>query len=255
MDIECLKVRKSIFGEGTPKICVPIAERTEEDILRQANCIADSSADCVEFRVDWYENHQDIEKVLDVVKKVREIIGDQVLLFTFRSEREGGEAAITVEDYMELCKQVCKSGWIDLLDVEAFREVGLLKKLCDMAHSYHVYVVASNHDFKKTPNEEEMARRLIYMNDMGADIPKLAVMPQQERDVLNLLSATVRYYESGGKKPVITMSMGSLGGVTRVIGEVFGSTLTFATLGKASAPGQMELETVDEVMKRIHQSL
>ena len=86
------------------------------------------------------------------------------------------------------------------------------------------------------------------MDDMGADIPKLAVMPVKERDVLNLLSATLQYYELGGTKPVITMSMKRLGGVSRIAGAVTGSALTFATVGEASAPGQLPIGLMRDIL-------
>ena len=35
------------------------------------------------------------------------------------------------------------------------------------------------------------------------------------------------------------MSMGKLGVISRICGEVFGSAVTFGTAGKASAPGQL----------------
>ena len=44
--------------------------------------------------------------------------------------------------------------------------------------------------------------------------------------------------------PIITMSMGALGAVSRLSGEAIGSAMTFANPGKASAPGQVSLEVV-----------
>jgi len=253
--MDTIKVRDIVIGEGVPKTFVPIVEQKEANILTLTKQIAESNADCVELRIDYFEHHEDFERVVRLVRMIREMIGNKVLLFTFRSDREGGQASITTERYKALLTRVCKSGLIDLVDVEAFREEGLLREICDIAHEYGVYVVASNHDFNKTPSEEEMARRLIHMEHWGADIPKIAVMPQSKRDVLELLGATLRYYENGGNKPIITMSMGAIGGISRFSGEVFGSCATFATIGKASAPGQMELDMMETIMNNIHKYL
>ena len=52
--------------------------------------------------------------------------------------------------------------------------------------------------------------------------------------------------------PVITMSMGVLGGVSRLCGEAFGSAMTFANPGQASAPGQISLDVVNDVLDALH---
>ena len=121
-----------------------------------------------------------------------------------------------------------------------------------LAHEHKVFVVASNHEFFTTPKPDELVRRLKCMDEMGADLPKLAVMPKTERDVLNLLSATLAYYEAGGEKPVITMSMNQLGVVSRLAGELYGSSMTFATVGKTSAPGQLSIDKVRAVLQMLH---
>ena len=44
------------------------------------------------------------------------------------------------------------------------------------------------------------------------------------------------------------MAMGDLGKVTRVSGELFGSCLTFASVGRASAPGQIAVDELDRIL-------
>ena len=122
----------------------------------------------------------------------------------------------------------------------------------ECSHEGQVLVVASSHDFEKTPDEDTMLERLRYMDSQGADIPKLAVMPCDESDVAALLNATLRYKTEGGDKPVITMSMGRMGLLSRLAGEVYGSAVTFATAGKASAPGQISVDEVRYVLKLLH---
>lgn len=252
MQIKSVTVRGIEFGSGMPKICVPIIGQTEDDILKQATKALSQQPDCIELRIDWFPEVADIDKVLHILKRLRDTIGETVLLFTFRSDSEGGRQAITAADYRSLCKQVCESGFIDLLDVEAFMQDGLLNAVSRMAHDNGVYVVGSNHDFDGTPEEQEIVGRLRLMDDEGADFPKIAVTPQKERDVLTLLSATLRYYEMGGEKPVITMSMRDMGMISRIAGETFGSSLTFAVVDEASAPGQLPFDQVKEMLTILH---
>lgn len=252
MQIESVKVRTIEFGKGMPKICVPIVGRTEAEILAQADRMISKKPDCIELRIDWFEAVNDVNQVIQVLQNLRNVIGETVLLFTFRSSLEGGERAISIDDYRYLCEVVCRSGYIDLLDVEAFMQEGLLAGICETAHANGVYVVASNHDFDGTPQESDMLKRLQHMEQQGADILKLAVMPQKERDVLTLLSATLQYHEMGGTRPIITMSMKDLGMVSRLAGETFGSAMTFAAVGQASAPGQIPIDDVRQILVVLH---
>lgn len=49
------------------------------------------------------------------------------------------------------------------------------------------------------------------MQELGADIPKIAVMPQSRKDVLTLLSATEEMASKYADRPIITMSMSATG--------------------------------------------
>ena len=159
---------------------------------------------------------------------------------------------------------VAKSGYVDLVDVEAFTGEEIVKSMIQEAHSYGVKVIASNHDFDATPEKDEIVRRLRMMQDYGADIPKMAVMPKSKQDVLTLLSATLEMSEQFADRPIITMSMAGTGVVSRLAGtgvvsrlagETFGSALTFGAATKASAPGQINVNELEQVLDIIHKSL
>ena len=141
------------------------------------------------------------------------------------------------------------------MDVEIFTGDEIVKKIIDVVHAAGVKVVASNHDFHKTPAKSDIIYRLRKMQDMGADIPKIAVMPQNKRDVLTLLAATEEMVTDYADRPVITMSMAGTGLISRLCGEVFGSALTFGAVGKASAPGQMNAADLSEILTLIHKSM
>ena len=93
---------------------------------------------------------------------------------------------------------------------------------------------------------------MVAMQQAGANLPKLAVMPQSRADVLELLAATAEMADRHPETPIITMSMGALGAVSRLSGEALGSAMTFANPGQASAPGQVSLEVVNEVLDALH---
>ncbi|MCC2253415.1 type I 3-dehydroquinate dehydratase [Ruminococcus sp. CLA-AA-H200] len=250
-----VKVRNIEIGTGIPKICVPIVGETREEILKAVETIKTTAADVVEWRVDWYEDIFDFEKTKETMESLRAVLGDMPILFTFRTSNEGGEKAIDADAYVELNKNAAKTGLIDLVDVEVFTGDDAVKAVVETAHQCGVKVVASNHDFHKTPAKEEIVSRLRKMQELGADIPKIAVMPQSRRDVLTLLAATEEMASDYADRPIITMSMSGTGVISRLCGEAFGSALTFGAVGKASAPGQMGAEDLQTVLELLHKSM
>jgi 3-dehydroquinate dehydratase-1 len=250
-----VEVRGVKIGEGIPKICVPIVGKTKEEILSAAKALTNVKVDVVEWRVDWFEGVFDFAKVEDVLKELRPALGEIPLLFTFRTSKEGGERSIEAEAYAALNKNVAATGMVDLVDVEVFTGDEVVKDIIAGAHASGVKVVASNHDFDKTPDKDDIVGRLRKMQELGADIPKIAVMPQSKKDVLTLLTATEEMATNYADRPIITMSMAGTGLISRLCGEAFGSALTFGAVGKASAPGQMNAEDLNTILNLIHTSM
>ena len=250
-----LRVRDLEIGAGAPKIIVPIVGVTKEEIIEEAKTFDSIPVDVVEWRVDWFEHAFEFEKVKEVLKELREVLGNTPLLVTFRTSKEGGEKAIEAEAYAELNISAAKTGYVDLVDVEIFTGDDIVKKIIDGVHAEGVKVIASNHDFHKTPAKSDIIYRLRKMQDMGADIPKIAVMPQNKRDVLTLLSATEEMVTDYADRPIITMSMAGTGVISRLCGEVFGSSMTFGAAKKASAPGQMGVKDLETVLHLLHSAM
>ena len=244
-----IKVRDIEIGAGAPKIIVPIVGVTKEDILNEAKTFDSIPVDVVEWRVDWFEHVFEFDKVEDVLKELRTVLGNIPLLLTFRTKKEGGEKAIDTKDYKELNLRAAKTGYVDFIDVEIFTGDDVVREIIDGAHAAGVRVIASNHDFFKTPAKSDIIYRL---RKMGADIPKIAVMPQSKRDVLTLLCATEEMVTDYADRPIITMSMAGTGVISRLCGEVFGSSMTFGAAKKASAPGQMGVNDLNTVLDLLH---
>ena len=127
--MKAVEVRNIKIGEGIPKICVPIVGVTKEDIINEAKTFENIPVDVVEWRVDWFENVFDIEKVKDVLTDLRQVLKDTPILFTFRTSKEGGEKAIEAADYAKLNKEIAATGNVDLVDVEAFTGDEVVKEV------------------------------------------------------------------------------------------------------------------------------
>ena len=246
--MSCVTIRGCRIGEGRPKVIVPIVERTEAAILETAAQFSTLCADCVEWRVDLFEGALDLSAIAHCAAKLRVALKDKLLLITFRTKAEGGNAALGHEAYLHFLRTVLATDCADLIDIEFFTAGPDLSALVEDVHTAGAAVVCSSHDFHKTPPRTELVSRMVAMQQAGADLPKLAVMPQSRTDVLELLAATAEMADQHPKTPVITMSMGALGAVSRLSGEAFGSAMTFANPGQASAPGQVSLDIVNEVL-------
>lgn len=240
------------IGVGRPKICVSICGETQAAIFDEAHKLLDLPVDVVEWRGDWYADIFHTEALNETLYGLRRILGELPILFTFRSIQEGGHQAVTPQRYLQLASEVCEADVVEALDVELFMDTKVNPLIVEKAHQCGIKVIASNHDFHQTPPKEELTRRMILMDEMGADILKLAVMPKTMSDVLELLTATEEMNRLYTDKPVVTMAMGTLGMISRLSGEFFGSALTFGAGEKASAPGQLPAKELAMVLNSIH---
>ena len=250
--MSCVDIRGCRIGEGRPKVILPIVERAEAAILEKAAQFSTLQADCVEWRVDYFEGARAPGAVARCLAKMRVALKDKLLLVTIRTKAEGGELALRHTEYTDLLHTILDTDCADLIDIEFFPAGDDLPGLVEQAHSAGAAVVCSSHDFHKTPPRAELVQRMTAMQLAGADLPKVAVMPRCRTDVLELLAATAEMADLHPETPVITMSMGTLGAVSRLAGETFGSAMTFANPGQASAPGQVSLNIVNEVLDALH---
>ena len=242
------QVRQLTIGEGKPKICVPVVETTTEKIIQQIQEL--QNCDLIELRIDFYENIHDLKQVHELLLQVRQQT-NLPLLLTYRSLKEGGHIQLSDQEYLSLVQTACQSGCIDIVDIELESGNMLVYQLVEIAHQNHVKVLMSYHDFEKTPTVMEMKERLEKMEIMGADICKIAVMPFSYKDVIQLLNTTMEMSQKL-TKPLVTMSMGKIGKITRIVGELVGSSITFASVGQSSAPGQLTLEDMQTLLEVIH---
>lgn len=249
-----VRVRDLSIGEGMPKIIVPLTGKMPADLLKQAAQIRKiPGIDAVEWRVDYYEHALWERQVLAALRALRAALGEIPLLFTFRTKGEGGELEIEKEAYYALNLAAARSGLVDLMDVEVFFAEDVADHIAQL-QQYEVKVVGSRHDFEKTPSAEEMTAWLERGWEVGADIPKLAVMPQCREDVDRLLAVT-RSLREKHDRPLITISMSELGVDSRLRGEEFGSAMTFGAVGQTSAPGQISVADLRRELERIHQNI
>ena len=237
-----VKIRNIVLGAGLPKIAVPNVGSTEKEIMDSAKKINAAKPDLMEWRIDYYAaGIKDFNTLNTTAKKLRQEVDELPVLVTFRTKNEGGVCQLDEDQYLNLVEYVITNRLGDAVDIELFHDEKRIKSLVTLAHNYNVVVIMSNHDFEKVPAKDVIEFRLRKMAQLGADVPKLACMPHSAVDVLTLLTATTEMNKEIAN-PLITMAMGDIGKVTRVAGQVFGSSLSFGAVGQTSAPGQLSIE-------------
>jgi 3-dehydroquinate dehydratase-1 len=236
-----LQIRGVLIGGTHPLICLPLVAGTKEELIGQASILVELAPDLLEWRVDGFTGVEDVTKSLAALSELRSIIGEIPLIFTCRIDQEGGMRIISQEKRLELIVAAIASGHIDLVDIELCNGQEFIDAVKMHTQARHVALILSYHNFKETPDETFIYDKLLAAYEAGADIPKLAVMPKDYADVLTLFNATNRARNSAIEAPLVTMSMGVQGAVTRLAGGLFGSDITFAVGKASSAPGQIPI--------------
>ena len=249
-----LQVGNLTIQQGKPAIIVSTTGNDEESALKLARQAAQTpQVQVVELRVDKLDFATHVNKVTQLGQAMRHELKGKPLLLTLRTKEEGGSLSPDDASYIALYQQWLEAGFADLIDIEMRIGAPAVDRLVKQAHQHYVAVILSYHDFQATPDNADMLRRLSWQAAHGADILKIAVMPKTPQDVSRLTDVTWQMRQRSDK-PLLTMAMGGLGAVTRVSGEVFGSNLTFGTLGEASAPGQLDVQALDQALTTLHKA-
>jgi len=186
-------------------------------------------ADAVELRIDLYEG--DLEKI---VKKAKAASGLPVIL-TLRSAQEGGRFFGDADAWIEKVRPLIP--YADYVDIEQHfachaaevREAGKT-------------IIASHHTGQMVP----LYILFVMERELRAygDIPKLVVTPQNESDVIELLSFT-----QAAKRPICTGVMGDAFRHARAMLPLFGSEFVYCHTGTPTAGGQYSVEEFVQLRK------
>lgn len=234
-----------------PAVIVPLTAATSDAVLAEAEGLAGHRVDVAEWRLDHLDAFdggvwQGAAAVMDALPRIRERAGVP-LLVTFRTQAEGGVRPLEDADYAGLLGALIETG-VDAVDVELNRGGELLREAARACRTRGVTCVASFHDFAATPDAERLLDLVAAMDAAGAGVAKLAVTPATRADVLALWQASLRATASRPNRPLVAIAMGPLGAITRAAGHLFGSAATFATVGAASAPGQVPADDLAPVL-------
>lgn len=211
-----------------------------EEPVESAKAAKWLGADLLELRLDMLDfgSPEETKKVIERIKSGTGL----PCIATNRLHADGGKWQGSEENRIELLRQALPL--IDAIDIELAADANLREALIKTAKAAGKSVIVSSHDFKSTPAVRDMKAILASSFEAGADIAKLAVMPLSMQDALDLLQVTL---DSG--RPVCTIAMGDIGRHTRIAAPCYGSVLTYGSIGKAVAPGQIQIHQLKSALE------
>ncbi len=224
------------------KVCASIMEPTIEKFMEKAGMARD--ADLIEVRADGLtdQSPSQVEELLRSIKGLRDV----PLILTNRSKSEGGGFKGSEEARIEILMRGLSIA--DVVDIEFSAEESLRDKLISRAKEGGTEVIVSHHDFESIPSEDEMMDILEKELSIGADLAKMAVTASSPDDVLSLLNVTRKASKKGR---IITIAMGDAGRLSRIAAPLLGSEITYASVGKTVAPGQLELDELNTILEAL----
>ena len=234
-------VKIGTFDLENDKIAAVVAAISENPIetARSAKMLG---ADILEIRFDLLNvtSPHDAKKLVNDIKLATNL----PCIATNRLQSEGGKWSGTEEDRIALLIDILEL--VDAVDIELSAGEDVRDKVVQSAKSTGKTVIVSSHNFNRTPAVDRMRKTLDDCFNVGADIAKLAVMPESMQDVLNLLQVT-----QDSRAPVCTISMGDLGKHSRIVASCYGSVLTYGSVRDAVAPGQLRVDELKTVLEML----
>lgn len=244
-------VKGNYINGKPPVICVPVLEKSYAGIIDEITKLSNKGVSMIEWRADYFEELSDVSRVKSLLENLLNITKDVLLLVTIRSKSQGGKCDFSPKEIKQLLFAVAECHVADFIDVEYFFFEDSKTLISDLQNK-GTLVIASHHDFKETGGKDVLENLLYKMKEADPDLVKLAVMPNRFTDVLTLMEVGNNFSKENPEIPAVIISMGELGMLSRVSGEVFGSVITFGLDSEASAPGQIPRDDLEEMLSLIH---
>lgn len=160
-------------------------------------------------------------------------------ILTVRHPAEGGNGSLRFSQRRRL--------FLESLDTARFVDIELrsfipMRDVIASARDRHVRIIASYHNFKRTPPALALRDTIARANDSGADIVKIATRTETPADISRMLDLF-----AASSTPLSLMGMGPLGMASRLLFASCGSVLNYGWIDRPNVEGQwsaIELKTM-----------
>lgn len=219
------------------KIVAPIMPAS----LEEAQSIDVSKYEGVDL-IEWRADYLPKEEIVTVAPAIFEKFSGREIIFTLRTTQEGGHIALSDQEYISIIKDINAIYNPDYIDFEYFTHKSVFNEMLDFPN-----LILSYHNFDETP--ENLMESFSEMTKLAPRVVKIAVMPNSQQDVLDLMNYTRGFKALNPEQTYATMSMGKLGRISRLSGDVVGSSWTFVSMDAPLAPGQVSLNDMKKVIQ------
>ena len=191
----------------------------------------------LELRADLFKK-LDPAYIADQIKQ-RKFLKIPLLLTVRNQKDEGALKIFSDEKKWQIIMAVLPM--VDMIDIELSSP--LLKQVVMHSRKLGKKVIVSSHYLKNTPRD--LSSILKRSLSARADIVKIAAKANSFDDVMTMLNFTQHHR----KHNLITMSLGPLGAISRLILPAAGSQYTYTFLNKPKASGQVDVLTLKSHIK------
>lgn len=218
------------------RICTPVTGNTIEVFLSNLKK-TETISDIIELRVDSIHSLS-----MDHMRMIRKTTSKEAIL-TCRSSQEGGNFTGSESERVRVLQRGI--GLFEYVDIELSTV-----QAHDFSCNEKTKIIISYHNFSETPSYWDMQKIIFMINKHKPDIIKIATMVQEEYEVHKLYRLLTNKPHSEKR---IVIGMGEKGRMTRIVGPLLGSYLTFAsTPWSKSAPGQINIEDLKKVYNALN---
>ncbi|MEK6531710.1 MAG: type I 3-dehydroquinate dehydratase [Deltaproteobacteria bacterium] len=232
--------KKDILSGERPNIAAVVADVIDPKGIKQA---IKSGAGLLELRIDTFKD-RDIERLKKEVSGLKRIktLRKIPFILTVRDKKEGGRFYIKDADREAIFSSLMP--YADFIDIE-LKSSAILGETIRLAKKNGKKVILSCHDFKATPGGKTLESTIRRSLVAGADIVKIACLAKNRQDLKRLAGLLLRH------KGLIVIAMGRYGACSRILFPAIGSVLTYGSISRKTAPGQMPAGDIHKLLKCI----
>ena len=203
------------------------------------------NCDILEIRYDFFAESEWQE----LSGRVRKIAPNAIQLGTIRLKRDGGtfsDAHATERPALweKILEAASIPEWLDL-ERDCLHDYDEILKL---AAPKGVKILISEHNFTRIPNDLELKNYLTDVKRVKADGIKIAAMSNTDEDCARLYKFAKR---AKGFKLIAAFGMGETGKISRIWSLKEGANLTYGSIGKAAAPGQIDVALMRKAIDKL----
>lgn len=218
------------------KLVVPVKPRSFEEATALDLSKYDG-ADIIEWRADFLP----VDEILTVAPVIFEKFAGREVIFSLRTSEQGGQISLTSQAYVDLLKSIQTLYQPDYLDFEYYAHQEVFDQMTEYSN-----LILSYYNFERTP--EQLMTMFSELTALSPRVIKFCVQPNNQQDVLDLMNFTRGFKTLNPNQDYVSIAMGEYGQVTRIFGQLFGSSWSSVKVDESLTSGQLSLLETKQIL-------